>query len=251
MELVQKLRALAKLQRIDTRLDRLRSIRGGLPEEVNDLEDELEGLRTRRDRLQQEIDSFQDEIRKRETVMEEARIAIARYESQLMEVKNNREYEAINKEIELAQLDIQTSERKIRQFSESIGERMARMEEVNRMLAERTKDLEEKKNELDQLIEETRKEEDELAKLAEEAKAKIDDDRLFRAYTRIRNNMRNGLAVVTVDRGACGGCFAIIPPQRQCEIRQSRKLIVCENCGRILVAEDLFEPVAQPDEQLA
>jgi predicted nucleic acid-binding Zn-ribbon protein len=250
MELVEKLKALAKLQRIDTRLDRLRSIRGGLPEEVNDLEDELEGLRTRRDRYQQEISAFQEEIRKRETVIEESRMAIARYESQLMEVKNNREYEAINKEIELAQLDIQTSERKIRQFSESIGERMARVEEVNRILAERSADLEEKKNELDQLVEETRKEEDELAKLAQAAKAHI-DERLLRAYERIRNNMRNGLAVVTVDRGACGGCFAIIPPQRQCEIRQSRKLIVCENCGRILVAEELFEPLAQPDEQPA
>lgn len=248
MELIEKLRALAQIQRIDTRLDRLRSIRGGLPEEVNDLEDELEGLRTRRDRLGEEIAAHREEIVKRENVMEEARIAISRYEKQLMEVKNNREYEAINKEIELAQLDIQTAERKIRQFSEAIGERMARMEEVNRTLAERTNDLEEKKNELDLLVQETQKEEEELMVRAKEARAHI-DERLYRAYSRVRNNMRNGLSVVTMDRGACGGCFAIIPPQRQYEIRQSRKLIVCENCGRILVAESMFETEVATEEQ--
>lgn len=248
--MIEILGALAQCQTIDSRLDRLRSIRGGLPEEVNDLEDELEGLRTRKVNLSKEIENHQEEIRNREGIIEEARAAIGRYEKQLMDVKNNREYEAINKEIELGNLDIQTSERKIRQFSEHIGERMARMEEVNKVLDDRTDDLDAKKTELDQLVLETQKEEIELAKEAAGARAKL-DERYYRAYARIRNNMRNGLAVVFMDRGACGGCFAIIPPQRQAEIRQKNKRIICENCGRVLVDETFFTGRKELEEQRA
>ncbi|MCE3008774.1 MAG: C4-type zinc ribbon domain-containing protein [Bacteroidetes bacterium] len=247
----QRLQLLADLQRIDTQLDRLRQIRGGLPEEVQDLEDELEGLRTRLERLHEEIDNAKSEIRNRENVIAESKELIKKYERQLNEVKNNREFEALNKEIELANLEILTSERKIKIFHEFIEEKQAKMDEVQATFDERKNDLDAKNKELEVIIIETRAEEQKLMEDSKKASEKL-EKRLQRAYSRIRGNMRNGLAVVTMDRGACGGCFAIIPPQRQAEIRQSKKLIVCENCGRILVDKSYFgveEPVLVEDEK--
>lgn len=244
----QRLEALAILQQIDSELDRLRQIRGGLPEEVRDLEDELEGLHTRIERLEEENAEARSEINERKRVIDDSRAAIKRYEEQLMEVKNSREYEAINKEMELAGLEILTSERKIGQIEEMMAARQEKIDEVTTTYNERKADLEAKQQELDTIVAETEKEEQALLKQSENAKQGI-EDRLLSAYEKIRFNMRNGLAVVTMDRGACGGCFAVIPPQRQHEIRARKRVIVCENCGRILVDEKLFvgdtaEPVA-------
>lgn len=235
----QRLQALAILQRIDSQLDRLRQVRGGLPEEVRDLEDELEGLKTRIDRLEDENAEAKSEIRERQRVIADSQAAIKRYEQQLMEVKNNREYEAINKEIELNNLDILTSERKIGQVEEMIAARQQKIDEVSHLFQERKIDLAAKQQELDTIVAETEKEEAQLLAQSDGAKKDI-EARLLHAYENIRFNMRNGLAVVTMDRGACGGCFAVIPPQRQHEIRARKKVMVCENCGRILVDEKFF-----------
>ncbi|MBX3102607.1 MAG: hypothetical protein KF690_08870 [Bacteroidetes bacterium] len=240
----QRLSQLAALQKIDSQLDKLRQIRGGLPEEVQDLEDELEGLRTRIQRLEEEITGTRKEIANRQVIIEDSRELIKKYDKQLMDVKNNREYEALNKEIELANLEILTSERKIKIFSQEIEEKEAKLNEVQAKFDERKNDLDEKNKELEIIIEETRAEEEKLR--AESAEASKDiEPRLLKAYAKIRSNMRNGLAVVTMDRGACGGCFAIIPPQRQAEIRQRKKLIVCENCGRILEDQYYFTGEAE------
>lgn len=234
-----RLTALARLQLIDAQLDRLRQVRGGLPEEVRDLEDELEGLNTRIARMQEELDAAQAEITKRQTSIVESRDLIKKYDAQLMNVKNSREFEALNKEIELANLEILTAERKIKQFTEVITEKAERINEVKTTYDERSRDLDEKQKELNQIIAETEKEEKKLLKQSDAA-AKDLEPRLLHSYQKIRQNMRNGLAVVSMDRGACGGCFAIIPPQRQYEVRQKKKLMVCENCGRILVDQSYF-----------
>ena len=235
-----RLTALARLQLIDSQLDRLRQVRGGLPEEVRDLEDELEGLNTRIARLQEEVDGAQAEISKRQTVIVESRDLIKKYDAQLMNVKNSREFEALNKEIELANLEILTAERKIKQYTEVITEKAERVNEVKTLYDERARDLDEKQKELNQIIAETEKEEKKLQKMSDAASKEL-EPRLLHSYQKIRQNMRNGLAVVGMDRGACGGCFAIIPPQRQYEVRQKKKLMVCENCGRILVDGAYFE----------
>jgi uncharacterized protein len=242
----EKLKALAQLQKIDTNLDRIRQIRGGLPEEVRDLEDELEGLQTRIDRLNEDIEKHQKEISDRNFTIKESREQIKKYDAQLMNVKNNREYEAVSKEIELANLEIMTAERKITQFDEAIVSLKENVAEVIKRHEERKSDLDEKQKELSQIIAETEEKENRLLAESEKAAAEI-EERLLTAYRKIRSNMRNGLAVVTMDRSACGGCFAIIPPQRGYEVRQKRKIIVCENCGRILVDAEYFgteEPVA-------
>ncbi len=248
--LENRLTALARLQMIDSQLDRIRQVRGGLPEEVRDLEDEIEGLRVRIDNVRQEIADNQQEISKRNIVIQESKDAIKRYEQQLMNVKNSREYEAINKEIELANLEILTSERKIKQYSELIAERTEQVNAVQTQHDERAHDLEEKQKELNLIIAETEKEEKKLLDASAKA-AKDMEPRLVDAYSKIRTNMRNGLSVVTMDRGACGGCFAAIPPQRQYEIRQRKRIIVCENCGRILVDGTFFGIEAQPVAQVA
>lgn len=245
MELIEvKLGALARLQKIHSQIDRIRQIRGGLPEEVNDLEDEIEGLKTRVDRIQVEIDELKAEISKRNQVIKESQTSIKKYEGQQKNVKNNREFEALNKEIELASLEVLTSERRIKILTEQIQEKMKMQEQTNSNLQERSQDLIDKKSELDLIVSETEAEEKKLLDEAKIAATKM-EDRVLVAFEKIRRNMRNGLSVVSTDRGACGGCFAIIPPQRQAEIRQKKKIIVCENCGRILVDRSFFdEPVA-------
>lgn len=240
MENIQeKLAALAEMQKIHSQIDQIRRIRGGLPEEVTDLEDELAGLQTRVDRLQEEINEVNQEIKSRKEKIKENEAAIKKYGEQQKEIKNNREFDALNKEIEFAELDNQSHKKKIKMLEEKVKSITLSKEQVQGKLTERTKDLNDKKDELDLIVQETEDEEKKLLKLAVVAEKKI-DERVLKAYHKIRTNMRNGLAVVATDRNACGGCFAIIPPQRQAEIRQRKKVLVCENCGRILVDVSFF-----------
>jgi uncharacterized protein len=242
MENVQeKLAALAEMQKIHSQIDKIRRVRGGLPEEVSDLEDELAGLQTRVDRLQEEINELNAEVKSRKEKIKENEVAVKKYKEQQSEIKNNREYEALEKEIEFSELDTLTHKKKIKVLEEKVKLVQVSKEEVTAKHTERVKDLEDKKGELDLIVKETEEEEKKLQKQAGAAEKKV-DSRILNAYHNIRLNMRNGLAVVGTDRNACGGCFAIIPPQRLAEIRQQKKIIICENCGRILVDNTFFVP---------
>lgn len=236
----EKLGALARLQAIDSKLDEIHRLRGSLPEEVSDLEDDIEGLETRKEKIESEIDALRKEIAKRNNNIKEYSEQIKKYETQQNNVKNSREFEALSKEIEYAQLEILTSEKKNKQFADQIALKEVTLQETIQSVEERKSDLVEKKKELENIVAETEKEEKQLEKLSKEASKKV-EERIFNSYKRIRSNMRNGLAVVSTDRDACGGCFAIIPPQVHFELRQKKKLIVCENCGRILVDRSFFE----------
>lgn len=232
----QKLQALYELQSIHTQVDKIRQIRGELPVEVADLEDDVAGLETRIQKIKAELDDLEDAIVTRKNTIKEATAAIKKYETQLNEVKNNREYEAISKEIEIQGLDIQVSEKKIKEFGFEITNKTEIYEKALADLEGRKKDLDQKKSELDVITAETQKEEEDLSAKAIKAETKI-DERLLVAYHRLRGNAKNGLAVVTIQRDSCSGCFNQIPPQRQLDIRQHKKIIVCEHCGRILVDE--------------
>ncbi|MEO3405827.1 C4-type zinc ribbon domain-containing protein [Mucilaginibacter sp. CAU 1740] len=232
----QKLKALYELQTIHTKIDRIRQVRGELPMEVADLEDDVAGLETRIQKIKGELDDVEDDIVTRKNLIKEAQANIKKYEAQLNEVKNNREYDAISKEIEIQGLDIQVSEKKIREYGFEITNKTQVYEKALADLEARQADLDAKKEELGTITAETEKEETELN--AQAAKAKEDiEERLLTAYTRLRQNAKNGLAVVTIQRDSCSGCFNQIPPQRQSDIRQRKKIIVCEHCGRILVDE--------------
>ena len=211
----EKLQNLYELQRIDTEIDKIKTLRGELPLEVQDLEDEIAGLETRIENLKVEL-------------------AIKKYSEQLDNVRNNREYDALSKEIEFQKLEIELQEKRIREAQKAKAEKEALMEESKKRYEDKVSDLEAKKGELNDIINETHKDEESLQTKSEELAATI-DERLLTAYRRIRSNARNGLAVVTVDRDACGGCFNKIPPQRQLDIRSRKKIIVCEYCGRILI----------------
>lgn len=236
----QKLQALWDLQTIHTKIDKIRQVRGELPIEVADLEDEVAGLETRIEKNRTELDDLEDAIVNRKNMIKEAQAAIKKYESQLNEVKNNREYDAITKEIEIQGLEIQVCEKKIREHEFEIKNKTDVYEKTQGDLEERRKDLSVKKEELDTITSETQKDEDALIKKADDAESKI-EERLLIAYNRLRNNAKNGLAVVTIDRDSCSGCHNQIPPQRQLDIRQRKKIIVCEHCGRILVDEAFVE----------
>ncbi|MXV14146.1 zinc ribbon domain-containing protein [Hufsiella ginkgonis] len=240
----QKLKALYELQTIHTQIDRIRQVRGELPMEVTDLEDEVAGLETRIQKIKNELDDLEDSIVTRKNNIKDAHAAIKKYEGQLNEVKNNREYDAISKEIEIQGLDIQVSEKKIKEYDFEITSKTDVYEKALADLEERKKDLAAKKAELDNITSETQKEEDELSDRATEAEKTI-DERLLTAYKRLRNNAKNGLAVVTIQRDSCSGCFNQIPPQRQMDIRQHKKVIVCEHCGRILVDEALAHDIVE------
>jgi uncharacterized protein len=230
----EKLQALFQLQLIDSEIDRIRIIRGELPMEVIDLEDEIAGLQTRIQNYDEEVQALQTNITQKKLTVKEANAAIKKYESQQMNVKNNREFDSLNKEIEFQQLEIQLAEKRVKEYTAELAAKNQLLEAATQTMNERLEDLKIKKAELDNIIAETRKEEDQLLDFAEQAKSLV-DERLVSAYTRIRENAKNGLAVVTVQRDACGGCFNKIPPQRQLDIRQHKKIIVCEHCGRILV----------------
>ena len=234
----QKLKALYELQTIHTKIDKIRQVRGELPMEVADLEDDVAGLETRIQKIKGELHDLEDDIVTRKNLIKEAQSNIKKYETQLNEVKNNREYDAISKEIEIQGLDIQVSEKKIREFGFEIVTKTQVYEKALADLEARKSDLDAKKAELGTITAETQKEENELTVLADKATVSI-DERLLIAYNRLRQNAKNGLAVVTIQRDSCSGCFNQIPPQRQSDIRQRKKIIVCEHCGRILVDEQM------------
>ncbi|TZF85929.1 hypothetical protein FW774_02355 (plasmid) [Pedobacter sp. BS3] len=238
----QKLKALYELQTIHTQIDKIRRVRGELPMEVADLEDDVAGLETRIQKIKNELDDLEDAIVTRKNTIRDAQAAIKRYEAQLNEVKNNREYDAITKEIEIQGLDIQVSEKKIKEHSFEITNKTEVYEKALANLEERKKDLDLKKTELETITAETQKEEEDLVEKAEKAEEHI-EDRLLTAYKRLRKNAKNGLAVVTIQRDSCSGCFNQIPPQRQMDIKQHKKIIVCEHCGRILIDEALAHEV--------
>jgi predicted nucleic acid-binding Zn-ribbon protein len=234
----QKLKALYELQTLHTKIDKIRQIRGELPMEVSDLEDEVAGLETRIQKLKGELDDTEDSIVSRKNMIKEAQSLIKKYETQLKEVKNNREYDALTKEVEIQNLEIQVCEKKIREFGFDIASKTEIYEKALADLDARKKDLEIKRGELETITAETEKDEQTLNVRAQSAETSI-EERLLTAYNRLRNNANNGLAVVTIDRDSCSGCFNQIPPQRQLDIRQRKKIIVCEHCGRILVDEAL------------
>ncbi len=238
----QKLKALYELQSIHTKIDKIRQVRGELPIEVADLEDDVAGLETRIQKIKAELDDTEDAIVNRKNMIKEAQSLIKKYDAQLKEVKNNREYDALTKEIEIQNLDIQVSEKKIKEFGFDINNKTELYEKAKTNLELRKGDLEQKKQELQTITAETEKEEEELLKKADTAQEKIEERLLF-AYNRLRRNAVNGLAVVTIERDSCSGCFNQIPPQRQLDIRQRKKVIVCEHCGRILVDEALTHEV--------
>jgi len=230
----EKLQNLYELQRIDTEIDKIKTLRGELPLEVQDLEDEIAGLETRIENLKVELGELDKTTSTRKMDIKKAEEAIKKYSEQLDNVRNNREYDALSKEIEFQKLEIELQEKRIREAQKAKAEKEALMEESKKRYEDKVSDLEAKKGELNDIINETHKDEESLQTKSQELAATI-DERLLTAYRRIRSNARNGLAVVTVDRDACGGCFNKIPPQRQLDIRSRKKIIVCEYCGRILI----------------
>lgn len=229
-----KLKSLYELQLVDSKIDRLRIVRGELPLEVRDLEDVVAQMETRFQNYSQEVVELEQQITDRQQAIKDHKANIKKYEAQLGKVKNNREYDAISKEIEFQNLEIQLCEKRIKEFKAQIAQKSEFLSTAEEELKDKKKDLKAKKTELDEIVEETQKEEEDLLK-ASEKKSKEIEPRLLNAYKRVRSNMRNGLAVVPVERDACGGCFSKIPPQRQLDIRTHKKIIVCEHCGRILV----------------
>ncbi len=233
-----KLRALYDLQIIDKHIDRIRAMRGELPLEVEDLEDEIAGLQIRSDKFQEEIGGIDSEIKNKKILIKDAEEKIAKYEAQQKNVRNNREFDAISKEIEYQGLEIELANKRIKEHKATIENKNTVIATSDEKLAERKSHLEFKKSELDNILKETQKEEDFLLGKSEEFGEKI-EERLLTAYKRIRNNSRNGLAVVSIERGASAGSFFVIPPQRQLEIAQRKKIITDEHSGRILVDPDL------------
>ena len=232
----EKIMALYELQKIDSQIDEINKVKGELPLEVQDLEDELAGLNTRIENVNAEIEELNSLSRQRKREVDQAKIMIANYKEQQNNVRNNREFDAITKEIEYQELEIELAEKRLKEYAAGMKAKKAIIEQTNAALEERSIDYKAKKEELDSIEAETAQQVADLVAKAEKAKEPI-DERLLSAYNRIRNNFHNGLAVVTITRDACGGCFNRIPPQRQVDIRLGKKLIVCEYCGRILVSE--------------
>ncbi|MBQ5844610.1 MAG: hypothetical protein IIW52_07140 [Alistipes sp.] len=230
----EKIMALYELQKIDSQIDEINKVKGELPDEVQDLDDEITGLKTRVDGVNAEIEELSALTRQRRRQIDEANMMIAKYNEQQSNVRNNREFDAISKEIEYQELEIKLAEKNLKEYAAAIKVKKAKVEQTETLIAERNVDFEAKKNELENIEAETADQVAELTAQAEVAKKKI-DERLLTAYGRIRSKVHNGLAVVTVQRDACSGCFNRIPPQRQVEVSQGKKLIVCEYCGRILV----------------
>lgn len=240
----RKLKALYSLQQIDSQVDKIRIIRGELPLEVQDLEDEIAGLQTRITKYKDEVKVFEKQIAEKTNAMKEFTILIKRYEEQQMNVRNNREYDSLTKEIEFQNLEIQLAEKRIREFTDELEVKNQLIKDAKATLKEREGDLKVKKSELKDIVEETEKEEKSLVSKSEGFSSMI-EDRLVTAYQRIRKNARNGLAVVQIERDACNGCFNKIPPQHQLDIKMHKKIIVCEYCGRILVDDDIANEVKQ------
>ncbi len=236
----KKLVALYTLQQIDSKIDKIRIVRGELPLEVQDLEDEIIGLQTRIDNYNNELQRLATSIAGYKIEMKESAELIKKYEEQQNNVRNNREYDSLSKEIEFQSCNIQLAEKKSKECNNKSNDIKLALEETHVRLEERSSDLEIKQSELKSIIAETEKEEDDLMELSKESEQLI-EDRLLVAYKRIRKSVRNGLAVVHIERDACGGCFNKIPPQHQLDIRMHKKIIVCEYCGRILIDEDIID----------
>ena len=238
----EKLASLIKLQKIDSKLDQIQILKGELPMEVSDLEDEIQGLTSRKNRIEEEINGINDFMEQKRNAIKEAAELVKKYEKQSEAVKNNREFEAINKEVEMQQLEGKLAEKHIRDANEELAEKARQLENANKQIENKETLLNNKKSDLQKIITETEKEETHFNDLAQDARKGM-DERLLYSYDRIRNSYRNGLAVVPVDRDACGGCYNAIPPQKQSEIKQRKKVMVCENCGRILVDDDLSNAI--------
>jgi len=236
----EKLRTLYKIQQTDSKIDKIYLLRGELPLVVQDLEDEIAGINTRIERTTAEIAELEKANSENRNKIEECKKLIEKYESQRNNVKNNREYDSISKELEYQDLEQQIAQKHIKENDIAIAEKKSVVESATGTLAIREADLVEKKKELDSIVEETAKEEEVLVKEKESLMAKV-DERMIVAYNRVRENAHNHLAVVTVKRDACGGCFNKIPPQKQLDIKESKKIIVCEYCGRILVSSEFDE----------
>lgn len=238
MSIEEKLRLLYDLQVVASEMDKLKILRGELPLEVQDLEDEVAGLKTRINNYQDEIKNLETAIANRKAAIVESKGLIAKYTEQQNNVRNNREFDSLSKEIEFQNLEIELSEKRIKEHSAELAKRNEATESSKEQLKEREDDLNRKQNELEEITAETKIETERLNEKASHIEAQI-EERLLVAFKRIRKNARNGLAVVTVERDACGGCFNKIPPQRQLDIASHKKVIVCEYCGRILVDKDI------------
>ena len=234
----ERLKTLYQLQTTLSEIDEKRALRGELPLEVEDLEDEIAGLTTRIEKIQNDIDEYQRAVAQKKGEIETAKASVERYKSQLNDVKNNREYDTLSKEIEFQSLEIELCNKKIKEATFKIEEKKAELEQNQAVIDDRRQALDMKKAELDEIMEETRAEEEKLKEKVKELEIKI-EPRLLTSFKRIRKNARNGLGIVYVQRDACGGCFNKIPPQRQLDIKMHKKVIVCEYCGRILIDPEL------------
>ncbi|MGN1246507.1 MAG: zinc ribbon domain-containing protein [Muribaculaceae bacterium] len=235
----ERLKALYELQTILSKIDRIKIIRGELPLEVQDLEDEIAGLETRIQNYKDEIDNLNQGIREQHKAIDEAAALIDKYTQQQDNVRNNREFDFLSKEIEYQHLNIELAEKKINDFTRQIEQKHADVDVAANHLADRQHILDEKKGELNEIVSETKQDEEKLREQAKKLEVKFDDERLLTAFKRIRKNARNGLGIVYIQRNACGGCFNRIPPQRQMEIKMHKKVIVCEYCGRIMIDPEL------------
>lgn len=238
MSVEQKLQALYELQTTLTAIDEKRALRGELPLEVQDLEDEIAGLDTRIEKIDTEIKEFQSAITMKKGEVQEAQANLERYNNQLNEVRNNREYDSLSKQIDYERLEVELCNKKIKEATDQVAYRTNDLEMAKTEREERQKDLDEKKSELEDILAETREEETMLKERAKDLEVKI-EPRLLSSFKRIRKSARNGLGIVYVQRDACGGCFNKIPPQRQLDIKMHKKIIVCEYCGRILIDPEL------------
>jgi uncharacterized protein len=241
----QKLEALVKLQSIDSKLDELKKLRGDLPDEVQDLEDEMEGYKTRHGRFEGEMKELEEAIKKNKEGIKEAEKLIKKYNEQQKNVKNNREFDAITKEVELQELEVQICEKKIKEAKEKIDSKKSEINSIEATIKDRTQDLDNKKGELQDILTESQEEEKRLLTDREKAVKKI-DEKMLKHYDRLRKSLSNGLAVVRVVRGAAEGCNIIIPPQKIAEIREKKKIVIDEHSGRILADVDLGSMEEEP-----
>jgi predicted nucleic acid-binding Zn-ribbon protein len=240
LTIADKLDQLLNLQKIHSKIDQIHTLKGELPMEVSDLEDEIEGLKLRITKASADITNKEEEINSRKNAIKDAKDLVLKYEKQLDNVKNNREYDALTKEIEMQNLDVQLHEKRIKDANFETEKGKEIIVEIQSRLDSKTQNLVAKKAELDHIIQDTDKEENDLVEKAEKISSKI-EERLLNAYNRTRKSYKNGLAVVYVERNACGGCFGNVPPQTQVEIKQKKKIVLCEHCGRILVDVNSLE----------
>ncbi len=247
MSVEEKLRALYQLQTMLSEIDKIKTLRGELPLEVQDLEDEVPGLATRIEKIKAEIEELRSNVSNKKIEIETAKASIEKYKTQQENVRNNREFDVLTKEIEFQSLEVELCEKRIREYTAGITAKQEEIVKCTEMMEERNKDLELKKNELDEIIAETKQEEEKLSDKASILETAI-EPRLLAAFKRIRKNSRNGLGITYVQRDACGGCFNKIPPQKQLDIRMRKKIIVCEYCGRIMIDPELAG--VEPERQL-